>query len=275
MREDETNTDGSPTVNIEIMTNHENGTDNRTEDENLKTLKTTSSLEEDNLKTKSRGKRDEGAMFLGGYLFDCFKINSYRFRFYSPFYCSEIDDESLDMCTDRRKRKSCETETAVEVKRVRTQSADDDKPYQPVEVPQNEIDQAQADSPKTDDSSSSNTTSGVDVTDQPGPSSTSRDNERLEIVNISSFIRYEPCDTKSARPLKSAIKKPDKSGENRTNDKSIKFDVVREFRFNRTQSFVTMPSQGGMSLGMGKTHTTLLSRFIPRCDNASMIRPTS
>lgn len=179
------------------------------------------------------------------------------------------------MCTDRRKRKSCETETAVEVKRVRTQSADDNQPYQPVETPQVEIDQAQADSPKTDDSSSSNTTSGVDVTDQPGPSSTSRDNERLEIVNISSFIRYEPCDTKSARPLKSAIKKPDKSGENRTNDKSIKFDVVREFRFNRTQSFVTMPSQGGMSLGMGKTHTTLLSRFIPRCDNASMIRPTS
>ena len=68
MREDETNTDGSPTVNIEIMTNHDqvNGTDNRTEDENLKTLKTTSSLEEDNLKTKSRGKRDEDAMFLGG-----------------------------------------------------------------------------------------------------------------------------------------------------------------------------------------------------------------
>jgi len=215
MREDETNTDGSPTVNIEIMTNHDqvNGTDNRTEDENLKTLKTTSSLEEDNLKTKSR-----------------------------------------DMCTDRRKRKSCETETAVEVKRVRTQSADDNQPYQPVETPQVEIDQAQADSPKTDDSSSSNTTSGVDVTDQPGPSSTSRDNERLEIVNISSFIRYEPCDTKSARPLKSAIKKPDKSGENRTNDKSIKFDVVREFRFNRTQSFVTMPSQGGMSLGMEKSH---------------------
>ena len=60
MREDETNTDGSPTVNIEIMTNHDqNGTDNRTEDENLKTLKTTSSLEEDNLKTKSRGMRDE------------------------------------------------------------------------------------------------------------------------------------------------------------------------------------------------------------------------
>lgn len=175
------------------------------------------------------------------------------------------------MCTDRRKRKSCETETAVEVKRVRTQSADDDvKPYQPVETSQ-EIEQAHADSPKTDDSSSSNTTSGVDVTDQPGPSSISRDSERLEIVNISSFIRYEPCDTKSARPLKSAIKKPDKSGENRTNDKSIKFDVVREFRFNRTQSFVTMPSQGGMSLGMGK----ILSRFIPRCDNASMIRLSS
>ena len=178
------------------------------------------------------------------------------------------------MCTDRRKRKSCETETAVEVKRVRTESADEEvKPYQSVEnsgTPE-EIDQGQADSPKTDDSSSSNTTSGVDVTDQPGPSSTSRDNERLEIVNISSFVRYEPCDTKSARPLKSAIKKPDKSGENRTNDKSIKFDVVREFRFNRTQSFVTMPSQGGMSLGMGK----ILSHFIPRCDNACMIRPIS
>ena len=75
MREDETNTDGSPTVNIEIMTNYDqlNGTDNRTEDENLKTLKTTSSLEEDNLKTKSRGKRDEEAMFFrrDGYLFDC------------------------------------------------------------------------------------------------------------------------------------------------------------------------------------------------------------
>jgi len=213
MREDENiNTDGSPTVDIEIMTN-QNGTDNNGTEDELKTLKTTSSMEDESLKTKSR-----------------------------------------DMCTDRRKRKSCETETAVEVKRVRTQSADDDvKPYQPVETSQ-EIEQAHADSPKTDDSSSSNTTSGVDVTDQPGPSSMSRDSERLEIVNISSFIRYEPCDTKSARPLKSAIKKPDKSGENRTNDKSIKFDVVREFRFNRTQSFVTMPSQGGMSLGMEKSH---------------------
>ena len=157
------------------------------------------------------------------------------------------------MCTDRRKRKSCETETAVEVKRVRTESADEEvKPYQSVQNGTPEEIEGQADSPKTDDSSSSNTTSGVDVTDQPGPSSTSRDNERLEIVNISSFIRYEPCDTKSARPLKSAIKKPDASGKTRTNDKSIKFDVVREFRFNRTQSFVTMPSQGGMSLGMGK-----------------------
>jgi len=215
MREDENiNTDGSPTVNIEIMTNQ----NEVAETEEVKTsLKTSSSLEE-------------------------VEITSTKPR---------------DMCTDRRKRKSCETETAVEVKRVRTESADEEvKPYQSVEnsgTPE-EIDQGQADSPKTDDSSSSNTTSGVDVTDQPGPSSTSRDNERLEIVNISSFVRYEPCDTKSARPLKSAIKKPDKSGENRTNDKSIKFDVVREFRFNRTQSFVTMPSQGGMSLGMEKTH---------------------
>ena len=60
MREDENiKTDGSPTVNIEIMTNHDqNGTvSNGTEDE-LKTLKTTSSLEDESLKTKSRGKRD-------------------------------------------------------------------------------------------------------------------------------------------------------------------------------------------------------------------------
>jgi len=226
MKEDETVTacTTSPTVNIEIM--NQNGSDNRTcedDDVALKTsLKTTSSLEVESSSSTTTTK-------------------------------------SRDMCTDRRKRKSCETETAVEVKRVRTQSADNDdetvKPYQQVEnTTPEEIDQGQADSPKTDDSSSSNTTSGVDVTDQPGPSSTSRDNERLEIVNISSFIRYEPCDTKSARPLKSAIKKPDKSGETRTNDKSIKFDVVREFRFNRTQSFVTMPSQGGMSLGMEKSH---------------------
>ena len=34
--------------------------------------------------------------------------------------------------------------------------------------------------------------------------------------------------------------------------KSIRFDNVREFRFNRIQSFVTMPSYGGYSLGMGK-----------------------
>lgn len=230
MREDEKNrTDPSP-VDIEIEVDMNNRTDNETED----LLKTSSLLED----TKTSLSRDMMT--------------------------------TKTLCTDRRKRKSCESETAeVEVKRVRKEeSADEEKPFKPYEqpviennvetTPEVDIDQGQADSPKTDDSSSSNTTSGVDVTDQPGPSSgQSRDNERLEIVNISSFIRYEPCDTKSARPLKSAIKqkKPDKSSDNhRTNDKSIKFDVVREFRFNRTQSFVTMPSQGGMSLGMEKSH---------------------
>ena len=70
MREDENiNTDGSPTVNIEIMTNHDqNGTDNNGTEDELKTLKTTSSLEDESLKTKSRGKRDHGSM-LGGWIF--------------------------------------------------------------------------------------------------------------------------------------------------------------------------------------------------------------
>ena len=69
MREDETNTDGSPTVNIEIMTNHDqNGTDNNGTEDELKTLKTTSSLEDESLKTKSRGKRDHESM-LGGWIF--------------------------------------------------------------------------------------------------------------------------------------------------------------------------------------------------------------
>lgn len=68
MREDENiNTDGSPTVDIEIMTN-QNGTDNNGTEDELKTLKTTSSMEDESLKTKSRGKRDHEGM-LGGWIF--------------------------------------------------------------------------------------------------------------------------------------------------------------------------------------------------------------
>lgn len=58
MREDENiNTDGSPTVNIEIMTNQ----NEVAETEEVKTsLKTSSSLEEVEItSTKPRGKRDQ------------------------------------------------------------------------------------------------------------------------------------------------------------------------------------------------------------------------
>lgn len=113
-------------------------------------------------------------------------------------------------------------------------------------------------SPKSEDSlssnnSSGNTTSGVDVEQycHTGPGSSNSSPEKMEIVNISEFVRFEPRDPSTLRPLKSALKRP---GKSRTTDKSIKFDVVREFRFNRIQSFVTMPSKGGMSLGMEKTH---------------------
>ena len=40
--------------------------------------------------------------------------------------------------------------------------------------------------------------------------------------------------------------------------KSLRFDTVQEFRFNRIQSFVTMPSYGGYSLGMGKYFKPIL-----------------
>lgn len=67
------------------------------------------------------------------------------------------------------------------------------------------------------------------------------------MVNITTFTQHEPCDPTVPRVLKSALKKSREK-------KSIRFDNVREFRFNRIQSFVTMPSYGGYSLGMDKTH---------------------
>lgn len=52
--------------------------------------------------------------------------------------------------------------------------------------------------------------------------------------------------------------------------KSLRFDTVQEFRFNRIQSFVTMPSYGGYSLGMGKYFKSFLIWFNYRNDSGKM-----
>ena len=182
---------------------------------------------------------------------------------------------------DRRKRKSCE-KPPTEVKRSRfeNESISQSKPEN--------FDQSQVESPKSEDCSSSTTsTSGVDVTDSHGSGhgsgssgcvggSTPQVEHQNQVKNISNFVRFQPVDPKVPRQLKSSMKKkkvrtttsatlstPTQNGLDsdthakdesnpKPNSKSVHFDVVREFRFNRIQSFVSMPSYGGLSLGMGK-----------------------
>ena len=66
---------------------------------------------------------------------------------------------------------------------------------------------------------------------------------------LTDFETFLPENAEKMENLRSAMKKR-QEGEKET--RSVKFDVVREFRFARTESFVTMPSSGGCSLGMGK-----------------------
>ena len=68
------------------------------------------------------------------------------------------------------------------------------------------------------------------------------------------MFAYDEC----ARSKNSAIKGAENACEAKKKKKarparSIKFTVVREFKFPRAQSFVTMPTNGGYSLGMGKS----------------------
>lgn len=70
-----------------------------------------------------------------------------------------------------------------------------------------------------------------------------------QIKILTDFETFLP-ENMAVENLRSALKK--RPQEATTERRSVRFDVVREFRFARTESFVTMPSSGGCSLGMGE-----------------------
>ena len=158
----------------------------------------------------------------------------------------------------QRKRKSCELDKDdedVEVKRGRL--GDDEQ------------------SPEPDDTTTINNDDTNGTTNTTAEADQSNGNPN-NAKNISDFKRHEPCDPSVPRVLKSAMKVDGftfltnahcssscvltvNTNTSETNmpkknnaKKSLRFDTVQEFRFNRIQSFVTMPSYGGYSLGMGK-----------------------
>ena len=109
-----------------------------------------------------------------------------------------------------------------------------------------------------EESSSTSGTSGIDVADKspdPSPDTTADSSDQScqkihhDVKFLHDFETFLP--TAANKERRSAMKKT------KTKDKSVRFDVVREFRFARTQSFVTMPSYGGCSLGMGQFNTVL------------------
>ena len=109
----------------------------------------------------------------------------------------------------------------------------------------------------SEDCSSSSGTSGIDVNDK-SPESPSKGvvegsgAEKLlsEVKFLTEFETFKPY---TDHKLPSAIKtRGNEEIVAKKHSKGVRFDVVREFRFARTQSFVTMPSYGGCSLGMGK-----------------------
>lgn len=182
---------------------------------------------------------------------------------------------------DRRKRKSCEKPTG-DVKRSRISTSYENENQSKSAFEQSkDFDQSQIESPKSEDCSSSTTsTSGVDVTDSNGSGqsagcvggSVTQGPDQSQVVNISNFVRFQPVDPTVPRKLKSSLKKRSRQVSSPTQNgldsptmssvvqaeketkKSVHFNVVREFRFNRIQSFVSMPSYGGLSLGMEKGH---------------------
>jgi hypothetical protein len=74
----------------------------------------------------------------------------------------------------------------------------------------------------------------------------------IKCLNDFKVFEYDEC----ARSENSAIKRAGNVCETKKKKarpaRSIKFTVVREFKFPRAQSYVTMPTNGGYSLGMGK-----------------------
>ena len=73
----------------------------------------------------------------------------------------------------------------------------------------------------------------------------------IKSLNNFKVFEYDEC----ARSENSAIKGAGNVCETKKKARparSIKFTVVREFKFPRAQSYVTMPTNGGYSLGMGK-----------------------
>lgn len=125
---------------------------------------------------------------------------------------------------DRRKRKSTDDDLDIAHKRTKIE----DQP-------------AEESSPA---SSSSSSTSGADVTESSSPK------ESSVAKSLDDFKVFEYNDTLEP---KSALKTASRSDKPQ---RSIKFSVVREFKFARAPSFVTMPTSGGYSLGMEKRHAS-------------------
>jgi len=191
------------------------------------------------------------------------------------------NSQPLELC-DRRKRKSCDNDgfdleefkpDSAESKRSRLDAPAVSGSTEKSTVPPGpEVSGSSIPQPPTDgicngvsseDCSSTSGTSGIDVAEKsPEPSQEnaagpSDQCQKLlsEVKLLNDFETFLPNLVQNK--LRSTLKPP-KVPE--TNDcpkslpksKAVRFDVVREFRFARTQSFVTMPSYGGCSLGMGK-----------------------
>lgn len=150
---------------------------------------------------------------------------------------------SLDPSScDRRKRKSTDESPEVALKRTKYDAAESEE----------------GDSPSAMGSSPSSSTSGVDLayaTEENEEELVKSSNDSL-IKSLNNFkvFEYDEC----ARSENSAIKGAGNVCETKKKKarpaRSIKFTVVREFKFPRAQSYVTMPTNGGYSLGMEKRH---------------------
>lgn len=115
----------------------------------------------------------------------------------------------------------------------------------------------------SEDGSSTSGTSGIDVEEKSPEPAEQNDagpadqchKVPSEFKLLNDFQTFLPniVQEKQRSALKSPkTVTPSDAAENLPKSKNVRFDVVREFRFARTQSFVTMPSYGGCSLGMGK-----------------------
>ena len=74
----------------------------------------------------------------------------------------------------------------------------------------------------------------------------------IKSLNNFKVFEYDECARSENSAIKGARNVCETKKKKACPARSIKFTVVREFKFPRAQSYVTMPTNGGYSLGMGK-----------------------